>query len=144
MLSIAAFGIWGTLGPFWAMPTAFLRGTAAAGGIAIVNSIGNIGGFVGPFRIGWVRDATGSFDGGLLTLAGVLVVGRRDRAQPAGCAFSSAMSASSSVPFPRDRVSRRRRGAALKLPRPFCFHRPFSSAYGTCAGTTLRTASPAV
>ncbi|MDP3719903.1 MAG: MFS transporter [Acidobacteriota bacterium] len=75
MLSIAAFGIWGTLGPFWAMPTAFLRGTAAAGGIAIVNSIGNIGGFAGPFAIGWVRDATGSFEGGLLALAGVLVVG---------------------------------------------------------------------
>jgi len=75
MLSIAAFGIWGTLGPFWAMPTAFLRGTAAAGGIAIVNSIGNIGGFVGPFAIGWVRESTGSFEGGLLTLAAVLVVG---------------------------------------------------------------------
>lgn len=75
MLSIAAFGIWGTLGPFWAMPTAFLRGTAAAGGIAIVNSIGNIGGFAGPFAIGWVRDATGSFEGGLLALAGVLVIG---------------------------------------------------------------------
>lgn len=75
MLSLAAFGIWGALGPFWAMPTAFLRGTAAAGGIAIVNSIGNIGGFAGPFAIGWVRDATGSFEGGLLALAGVLVVG---------------------------------------------------------------------
>ncbi|MCC6931220.1 MAG: MFS transporter, partial [Gemmatimonadaceae bacterium] len=75
MLSIAAFGIWGALGPFWAMPTAFLRGTAAAGGLAIVNSIGNIGGFAGPFLIGWVRDATGRFEGGLLTLAGVLVIG---------------------------------------------------------------------
>jgi len=75
MLSIAAFGIWGALGPFWTMPTAFLRGTAAAGGIAIVNSVGNLGGFAGPFLIGWVRDATGSFEGGLLTLAAVLVVG---------------------------------------------------------------------
>lgn len=74
MLSIAAFGIWGTLGPFWAMPTAFLRGTAAAGGIALVNSIGNVGGFVGPFAVGWVRQATGSFDAALLALAGVLVV----------------------------------------------------------------------
>ena len=51
-LSIAAFGIWGTLGPFWAMPTAMLRGTAAAGGIALVNSIGNVGGFVGPLPDG--------------------------------------------------------------------------------------------
>jgi ACS family tartrate transporter-like MFS transporter len=74
-LSIAAFGIWGTLGPFWTLPTAFLRGTAAAGGIAIVNSIGNLGGFVGPFLVGWIRDATGGFAAGLLTLAAILVLG---------------------------------------------------------------------
>ena len=78
-LSIAAFGIWGTLGPFWAMPTALLRGTAAAGGIALVNSIGNVGGFVGPYLMGWVRDATGGFTAGLLTLAAILVVGAADR-----------------------------------------------------------------
>ena len=74
-LSIAAFGIWGTLGPFWAMPTAFLRGTAAAGGIAIVNSIGNLGGFVGPYLVGWIREYSGGFAAGLLTLAAILVVG---------------------------------------------------------------------
>lgn len=74
-LSIAAFGIWGTLGPFWAIPTAFLRGTAAAGGIALVNSIGNVGGFVGPYAMGWIREATGGFSAGLLTLGGVLVLG---------------------------------------------------------------------
>lgn len=74
-LSIAAFGIWGTLGPFWAIPTALLRGTAAAGGIALVNSIGNIGGFVGPYLMGWIRDATGGYTAGLLTLAAILVLG---------------------------------------------------------------------
>ena len=74
-LSIAAFGIWGTLGPYWTMPTAFLRGTAAAGGIALVNSVGNLGGFVGPFLVGWIRDSTGGFTAGLLTLAAILVVG---------------------------------------------------------------------
>jgi MFS transporter, ACS family, tartrate transporter len=74
-LSIAAFGIWGTLGPYWTLPTAFLRGTAAAGGIALVNSVGNLGGFVGPFLVGWIREATGGFTAGLLTLAAVLVVG---------------------------------------------------------------------
>jgi ACS family tartrate transporter-like MFS transporter len=74
-LSIAAFGIWGTLGPFWAIPTALLRGTAAAGGIALVNSIGNVGGFVGPYLMGWIRDATGGFTAGLLTLAAILVLG---------------------------------------------------------------------
>ncbi len=74
-LSIAAFGIWGALGPFWTLPTAFLRGTAAAGGIALVNSVGNVGGFVGPFVMGWIREATGSFAAGLLALAGALVIG---------------------------------------------------------------------
>ena len=74
-LSIAAFGIWGTLGPFWTLPTAFLRGTAAAGGIALVNSVGNVGGFVGPILVGWIRDATGNFAAGLLALAGALVLG---------------------------------------------------------------------
>ena len=74
-LSIAAFGIWGTLGPFWTLPPALLRGTAAAGGIALVNSIGNLGGFVGPFVVGWVKDLTGGFTSGLLLLAAVLVFG---------------------------------------------------------------------
>lgn len=74
-LSLAAFGIWGALGPFWTLPTAFLRGTAAAAGIAIVNSIGNIGGFAGPYLIGWVRETTGGFGAGLLTLAGLLALG---------------------------------------------------------------------
>ena len=75
MLSIAAFGIWGTLGPYWTLPTAFLRGTAAAGGIALVNSVGNVGGFIGPILIGWIRDRTGQFAPGLLALAGILVLG---------------------------------------------------------------------
>ncbi len=74
-LSIAAFGIWGTLGPYWTLPTAFLRGTAAAGGIAVVNSVGNLGGFVGPLVVGRIREATGGFAAGLLTLAAVLVIG---------------------------------------------------------------------
>ena len=74
-LSIAAFGIWGTLGPFWTLPTSFLRGTAAAGGIALVNSVGNVGGFVGPILVGWIREATGRFEPGLLTLAGILALG---------------------------------------------------------------------
>ncbi len=74
-LSIAAFGIWGALGPFWALPTAFLRGTAAAGGLALVNAVGNIGGFLGPTLVGYARDATGSFAAGLWVLAAGLVAG---------------------------------------------------------------------
>ncbi len=74
-LSLAAMGVWGTLGPFWALPTAFLTGRAAAGGVALVNSVANIGGFVGPTVVGYVRDLTGSFAAGLWLLAAGLVVG---------------------------------------------------------------------
>ena len=55
---------------FWTLPTAMLSGTAAAGGIALINAVGNLGGFVGPYAMGLVRDATGSFTMGLLTIAG--------------------------------------------------------------------------
>ena len=74
-LSVAALGVWGALGPFWALPTAFLRGRAAAGGVALVNAVGNIGGFVGPTLVGYARDATGSFAAGLWVLAGGLALG---------------------------------------------------------------------
>ena len=76
-LSVAALGIWGALGPFWALPTAFLRGRAAAGGVALVNAVGNIGGFVGPTLVGYAREATGSFATGLWVLAAGLVAGAR-------------------------------------------------------------------
>jgi len=68
-LSVAAAGIWSTLGPFWTLPPRFLVGPAAAGGIALINSVGNIGGFVGPYAIGFVRDHTGSFAAGMYVLA---------------------------------------------------------------------------
>ena len=74
-LSLAAMGVWGTLGPFWALPTAFLTGRAAAGGIALVNSIANVGGFFGPTLMGYMRDITGNFAAGLWLLAAALVVG---------------------------------------------------------------------
>ena len=54
---------------FWTLPTAWLSGTAAAGGIALINSIGNLAGFGGPYLIGWVKDATGSTSTGLLVLS---------------------------------------------------------------------------
>src|SRR5262249_19809034 len=59
-LSLAAVGIWGTLGPFWAMSSQILTGTGAAAGIALINSIGNLGGFAGPYLIGVVRSRTNS------------------------------------------------------------------------------------
>ncbi len=82
-LSLAAMGVWGTLGPFWALPTAFLTGRAAAGGVALVNSVANIGGFVGPTLMGYMRDATGTFAAGLWLLAAGLVAGAGDRLLPA-------------------------------------------------------------
>jgi len=68
-MSVATIGLYGSKPAFWPMPSTFLTGTAAAGGIALVNSIGNLGGYVGPFIVGWIKDATGSFDAGLYFLA---------------------------------------------------------------------------
>jgi ACS family tartrate transporter-like MFS transporter len=72
-LSIAAAGIWGTFGPFWAMPPEFLSGAAAAGAIALINSIGNLGGFAGPYVVGIVKQRTHSFAGGMIVMAASLV-----------------------------------------------------------------------
>lgn len=68
-LSLAAAGIWGALGPFWSLPTAFLTGAAAAGGIALINSLGNLGGFLSPMLIGEIRARTDSFALALYVLA---------------------------------------------------------------------------
>ncbi len=68
-LSVSAAGVFGCLPVFWTLPTSFLSGAAAAGGIAIINSIGNLSGFAGPYVVGYLRDLTGSFNGGLLFLA---------------------------------------------------------------------------
>jgi ACS family tartrate transporter-like MFS transporter len=68
-MSIAAIGFYGSKGPFWAMPPMFLTGTGAAAAIAWINSIGNLGGFFGPWYVGVMKDATGSFAGGLFGLA---------------------------------------------------------------------------
>ena len=74
-LTLAAVGIWGALGPFWAMSADFLSGTGAAAGIALINSVGNLGGFAGPYLIGVVRARTDSFAGSLLALAFFPLVG---------------------------------------------------------------------
>jgi D-galactonate transporter len=74
-LSFGAFGVFAVLPVFWTFPTAFLSGASAAAGIAVINSIGNLSGFFGPFIMGWLKDATGSFSAGLLAIAGCAVVG---------------------------------------------------------------------
>ena len=68
-LSVAAFGIYGALPVFWTLPTAFLSGAAAAGGIAVINSLGNLSGYYGPSIVGYLKDRTGNFENGLLALA---------------------------------------------------------------------------
>ena len=68
-MSIAAMGFYGSKGPFFAMPPMFLSGAGLAAGIAWINSIGNLGGFFGPWYVGTMRDLTGSYAGGLYGLA---------------------------------------------------------------------------
>lgn len=74
-LVIAAAGIWGALGPFWAFAGSFLSGAAAAGGFALINSIGNLGGFTGPALVGFFRDATGSYKAGMIFLGLIILAG---------------------------------------------------------------------
>ncbi len=79
-LMASLVGLKSAMGPFWALATTFLSGTAAAGGIALINSVGNLGGFVGPSLVGIVNDRTGSLEtslwilGGALLLMGILVL----------------------------------------------------------------------
>jgi MFS transporter, ACS family, tartrate transporter len=68
-MCVATAGFYGTKGPFWSMPSMMLTGAAAAAGIAWINSIGNVGGAVGPALVGWIKDFTGSYSGGLYGLA---------------------------------------------------------------------------
>jgi MFS family permease len=74
-LSLAAAGAISCAPLFWSLPTAFLAGAGAAAGIAVVNSVGNLAGFVAPYAIGWAKDATGSAAIGMYAIAGGLVVG---------------------------------------------------------------------
>lgn len=93
-LCVAGFGIFANLPVFWTLPTAFLSGAAAAAGIAVINSIGNLAGFAGPFAMGWIKDQTGSYAGGLLLLAAlgiiamgvVLMLGQDEAVEPTAAA----------------------------------------------------------
>ena len=97
-VSIGAAGTLAIVPIFWTLPAAILSGAAAAGAIALINAIGNVGGFAGPFVIGWIKEATGSFSWGLLAVAvavlatGIMALGlghrfaRRARRRAAGAA----------------------------------------------------------
>ncbi|BAO91444.1 MFS transporter [Caballeronia cordobensis] len=73
-LTVATIGILGALCQFWAIPPAFLGGVAAAAGIALINSVGNLAGFVSPYLVGWIKDMTHSTDVGLYCVAASLIV----------------------------------------------------------------------
>ncbi len=80
MFTIATVGIYSAFGPFWSLPTIFLTETSAAVSIGLINSIGNLGGFIGPFIVGYFKTSTGSYSLGsvfmvvsLLVAAGLIV-----------------------------------------------------------------------
>lgn len=73
--AVSLAGAFGAYSPFWAIPSAYLTGPAAAAGIALINSVGNLGGFAGPYIMGYVSQTTGSYDIGVLFLAGCMVTG---------------------------------------------------------------------
>jgi len=72
-LTIAAIGIYAALVSIWTLPSSILGGTAAAGGIALINSLANLGGFVGPYVMGWLRQSTGGYETGMAVLAAGLL-----------------------------------------------------------------------
>jgi MFS transporter, ACS family, tartrate transporter len=74
-LSLAAIGLWSTMGPFWALMTRMVKGAAAAGGVGMITTLGGLGGFIGPYMTGRLRDATHSFAGGLYAFAGLALCG---------------------------------------------------------------------
>jgi nitrate/nitrite transporter NarK len=74
-LSQAAMGVLTCSPLFWSLPTAFLSGTGAAAGIAVINSVGNLAGFVSPFLVGWLKDTTHNNQTGMFMLAAMLVIG---------------------------------------------------------------------
>jgi MFS transporter, ACS family, tartrate transporter len=73
-LTVALIGVSSARAVFWTIPPRFLAGTAAAGGLAFINSVGTLGGFFGPFTMGWLKDLTGSFNSGLLLMAVILLI----------------------------------------------------------------------
>ena len=72
--SVATAGFYGMKSPFWPLPSTFLTGSALAAGLALINSLGNFAGYLGPIAVGYAKDATGSFQAGLYVLAAASLV----------------------------------------------------------------------
>lgn len=75
LLTVALCGAFGAYSPFWAIPPSFITGAAAGGAIALINSIGNLGGFFGPYIVGYIKDATGSFNTAMIFLGTSMIIG---------------------------------------------------------------------
>ena len=73
-LVVVNVGISAAKAPLWAMASTFMSGAGAAAGIAMINSIGNLGGFIGPYMIGWIKGKTGSYTGGLYVVGATLAL----------------------------------------------------------------------
>jgi predicted MFS family arabinose efflux permease len=71
---LAVVGVLSAFAPFWQMPSLLLASTGAAVGIALINSIGNLSGWLGPFFVGWLMDRTGATSAGLYVVAGIEVL----------------------------------------------------------------------
>ena len=122
-MCIATAGFYGTKGPFWSMPSMLLTGTAAAAGIAWINSIGNVGGAVGPAIVGWIKDFTGSYSGGLYGLAIVhrrLGADRRVRTAHPAAGPAAPRGRAGRIVAGRLRLARRSRAPAACRPRSAC------------------------
>ena len=74
LICLSAIGIHASMGVWWTIPTTFLTGPAAAGSIALINSCGNLGGWVGPYMMGWIKTNTGAFDLGYYIMGGAMFV----------------------------------------------------------------------
>ena len=75
LLSMAMLGLASMFGPFWTLATSFVDGIGAAAGIALINSVGNIGGFVGPYLLGYIKEVTDSFAMGLILIGAIVTLG---------------------------------------------------------------------
>ncbi|KVX92582.1 MFS transporter [Burkholderia ubonensis] len=74
-ITVATTAMWMAYTVFWAIPSTYLKGPAAAGGIALINTIGVLGGFLSPAAIGWLRTSTGSFRASLLLMVAIMAIG---------------------------------------------------------------------
>ena len=73
-MTLAAIGLYGPFGVWWSYPTTFLSGVAAAGAVGLINSVGNLGGYTGPYLIGFLKETTGSFELSWIIISAMVLV----------------------------------------------------------------------